>query len=892
MANPLPRLTVLGALACAGHAQQVACEKFKLENGMTVILHEDHTLPVATVNLWYRVGAQDEPPRRSGFAHLFEHLMFMGTARVPGNQFDVLMEGGGGANNASTELHRTNYFSWGPAKLLPTLLWLDADRLEDMGNTMTQEKLDKQRDVVRNELRQNVENAPYGKAEEAVYKLAYPPTHPYYFGVIGTHEDLEAANVVNVRDFFANYYVASNASLVVAGDFKTADVKPLVTKLFGTLPAGAPVTRKYAAPTEPIPVKLDGTKRLSCIDAVQIPKVQMTWHSPVAYGPGDAEARLLAAVLSDGKSSRLYRRLVIQDGLASEVSASQHGYPLGSLFQVDAMVKPGVDLARVEAVIDEELAALCAKGPSPAELERAKATHEAHALSSLQSIARKADQMNEYEYYWGEPDSFRRDLERFQKVAPADVQGWAQRILVKDARVIVRVLPEKPDRAPSARDARPAEAPAAAFVPPQPESVTLANGMRVLVYHRPQLPLLVAHLLCKPGTILDAPGKQGLANLTARMLGEGSGELDALAFDEAVQAIGANFATYVDHETLHVDMSLLTRSQDRALGLFADAIRRPRFAAADFERVKSLVLEDLKRAADEPREIASRLANKLYWGEDVPYAWPTDGTQETVAKLTLADVKTAWATLLQPANCTLVVAGNLTGEAAKQAFERLLGDWTTQAERLVTRTGTFAAKKHDKLRVEIVDRPGATQTTILFCAPGVPLRDETRVPRHLLNTVLGGGFTSRLNQNLREEHGYTYGAGSRFVSQVHGGTFVASASVRGDATGAALGEFLKEFERIRRGDVQEGEAGKARETLLNESIQPLGSLAGLVGSAVNLLTHDLPLATLGADLAKIPATTTADLNALAAPAIAIDRGVLVLVGDKSVIEPQLERTLK
>lgn len=306
------------AAGSSAAGQDVKCEKYSLPNGMTVILHEDHSLPTVTINTWFRVGAQDEPPGRSGFAHLFEHLMFMGTARVPGNDFDVLMETGGGANNASTDLHRTNYFSWGPSSLLPTLLWLDADRLEDMGLQMNADKVNKQRDVVRNELRQSVENAPYGKANEMVNKLLFPPSHPYYTGVIGTHEDLEAANVTNVKDFFSTFYVPNNASLVVAGDFKSDEIKPLVASLFGTLPAGQHVTRKYTLPTEPIAVKLGEIRRFTCIDKVELPKVQFNYSSPRAYTAGDAEMTLAGSILASGKSSRLYTRLIIKEGLARD----------------------------------------------------------------------------------------------------------------------------------------------------------------------------------------------------------------------------------------------------------------------------------------------------------------------------------------------------------------------------------------------------------------------------------------------------------------------------------------------------------------------------------------------------------------------------------------------
>jgi len=386
-------------------AQTIEFEKYELPNGMTVILHEDHSLPVVGINTWFRVGSKDEAMGRSGFAHLFEHLMFMGTERVPGNQFDVLMESGGGWNNASTSFDRTNYFSNGPSSLLPTLLWLDADRLEDLARTMTQEKLDLQRDVVRNERRQSIENQPYGKAELAITEIMFPAGHPYHFEVIGTHEDLENAALQDVKDFYALFYVPNNASLVVAGDFDPGRIKPLIADLFGTLPRGIEPPHRSAPP-----VALDRVVRAVTLDAVQLPKVCFVYHAPPELEEGQAEMDLVAAVLGDGKSSRLYKRLIVQDALASEVSVYVYPAKLQSTFRIDVAALPGVDLDRIEAVVDEELARLPDDGIPAAELEPRKAAIELAKLAALQSVAARADKLNEYEYHWGNPDGFKRDL--------------------------------------------------------------------------------------------------------------------------------------------------------------------------------------------------------------------------------------------------------------------------------------------------------------------------------------------------------------------------------------------------------------------------------------------------------------------------------------------------
>ncbi|MCA9253081.1 MAG: insulinase family protein, partial [Phycisphaerales bacterium] len=354
---------VLALTALPARAQNVAYEKYVLDNGMTVILHEDHSLPAACINLWYRVGSKDEAVGRSGFAHLFEHLMFMGTRRVPDGDFDTLMESGGGWNNATTSEDRTNYFSMGPAELLPTLLWLDADRLEDLGKEMTLEKLDKQRAVVRNERRQSVENVPYGKANHAIYQIMFPEGHPYHGTVIGSHEDLESATVDDVKNFFATYYVPSNASLVVAGDFDPNEIKPLVNRLFGTLPRGSEVIHAEAKP-----VQMKASKTLTYTDNVQNARTHLVYHSPARFQPGDAEMDLAAEILASGISSRLYQELIYKNDLATDVSAYQASSLLGSLFFIEATAKPGVELQAIEDVIDQTVATFLKDGPTNDEL--------------------------------------------------------------------------------------------------------------------------------------------------------------------------------------------------------------------------------------------------------------------------------------------------------------------------------------------------------------------------------------------------------------------------------------------------------------------------------------------------------------------------------------------
>ena len=438
-------LLFLASLCTAAQdVPRIPFEKYKLANGLTVILHEDHALPLVAVNILYKVGSRFEEPKRSGFAHLFEHLMFMGTDRVPTKMFDAWMEQEGGANNAWTSEDRTDYYDVGPARTLPLLLWLEADRMSALDDTMTQQKLDAQRDVVRNERRQTSENTPYGKAELRLPELLYAPDHPYHHPVIGSHEDLEAATVDDVKAFFRRWYSPSNASLVIAGDFDKTKVKPLVEAFFGWMQKG----QIPAAPAASAP-KLDRAVRETLEDNVQLPKVIMAWHSPAHFAKGDAELDLLSSVLERGKVSRLYKALVYDKKLAQEVSAGQQSSDLSGVFRVEAIARPGVTLEKLEAAIDAELVKLAKTPVTEAELSRAKNQFETAFVNRLQSVHERATTLNLYEGSVGDPGHAQKDLERYRNATAADLLAIAKTTLNLDARVVLRVVPKAAPKAAS-----------------------------------------------------------------------------------------------------------------------------------------------------------------------------------------------------------------------------------------------------------------------------------------------------------------------------------------------------------------------------------------------------------------------------------------------------------
>lgn len=879
MHKPFPALLTL-ACACLALGQDITVEKYRLGNGMTVILHEDHSLPVVAVNLWYHVGSKDEPPHRTGFAHLFEHLMFTGTKRVP--KFDFVMEGGGGQNNASTTEDRTNYYDSGPSNLLPTLLWLEADRMEGLGAAMDQKKLDLQREVVKNERREDFDNAPYGPAHLAIDPIMYPVGHPYHIPVMGLNEDLNAATVQDVKDFFSTYYVPNNVSMVVAGDFATAQVKPLIAKLFGTLPRRDDPIHRMAPPTP-----FEGVQRVTMVDKVQVPKVIMVWHSAPAYSHGDIMMNLTGSILADGVSSRLYQKLVVERNLASDVTAMQDSRMLGSLFSIEVTATPNASLDDVENTVDGVLADYVKDGPSALELKSQAARIEYGTLSNLQNIEDVADSLNEYEYFLGEPNSFRRVLDLYRSASTRDVRDEARATLRPDARLILRVIPEVRPLDVGARDTRPTDWPPKDFPLQKPAHFKLSNGIAVSYWREPELPIMQVCTVFKDPGLLNPPARAGLTALTARMLDQGGGKFDPMTFDNALSLIGSDVSVSSTRRGILMSLSALESKFDKALDYYATAMRSPRFDPGDWERVLSDYEEGLSEGLDDPITVARHVSSAELFPATSPYAMPGEGTTATVKSLRLDDVKATYGNYVNPRTAAIFAAGSLDEDTCKAMLEKHLGSWSS-GEVKGEAPPTATEPHTDGLKVFVVDKPGASQTVIRFLLPAPNSGDPGRLALRGLSAVLGGVFTSRLNNNLREQHGYTYGAGSDIAMDPWIGLFVATANVRADVTGPSVEEFLAELSRIRTGDVSDGEAQKARLSMRSQLVQSLSGPVGVVNTAVGLWLDGRDFDSLDQDLAKIAEMKASDINAVSKLGVQIDHGVLVLVGDKDLILGQIK----
>ena len=881
-------------------------EKYKLKNGLEVILSEDHTLPLVSVNIWYHVGPANEKAGRTGFAHLFEHMMFEGSQHVGNKAHIAYLEGAGATDiNGTTNFDRTNYYETIPANQLELALWLESDRMGYLLGTLDIEKLANQRDVVRNERRQSVENAPYGLAEEALVHLMLPKSHPYYAEVIGSHADVEAAKLEDVREFFQQYYTPNNATMAIVGDFDKAAVKGLVEKYFGSIPAG-PAVPKIDVNTPSV----SSERRATVTDQVELPRVYMSWLAPPVFAAGDAECDFYAQILGGGKSSRLYQSLVYEKQIAQDVSTSVEETKLGSIFELTATAKPGVKPQELEKAIDEAIGKLAAEGPTQAEVERARNLTETALVRGLERTNGIANRLNYYNQFLGTPDYFAKDIARFDAVKPADVQRVAQTIFKKESRGVVYAVPgekviedvaktsdqENKKQAAAAgpsqvtmpdetwRANAPKAGPAPKFTLPVPEQAKLPNGLTVLLVERHNLPLVSATLYTMSGSELNPLEKPGLSSFVADMLTEGTTNRSALRFAEDADQIGATISAGAGYSSGTVGLSSLSWNAGAALELMSDAALHPAFAEKEVERVRNRRVTAVLQENDEPFQLAQRTGSRLVFPNS-PYGFSAIGTEASNKGMSRADLSGFWQKAYVPANAVLAIAGDLTLSEAKTLATKYFGAWSGAA----SAPASLATPAAPARSVAIVDKAGAPQTFLLAVGLGAKRSTPDYVPLEVMNTALGGLFSSRINMNLREEHGYTYGAQSFFNYRRFVGPFLAGGAIRTDVTAPATHELFKELTRIRESELTPEELQKAKDSFSKSLVglfETTGDTASTIGGQ---FVFGLPLDYYRDLPAQIDKVTAADALKVAKQYIHPDRIVVVEVGDRAKIEPELKK---
>jgi zinc protease len=892
-----------GAVTSAPPRVDLDFQKYTLPNGLEVILHEDHRLPIVAVNLWYHVGPANETAGRTGFAHLFEHMMFQGSGHVGDDQHFKLLEGAGASFiNGTTDFDRTNYMEDIPSNQLELALWLESDRMGFLLDRLDQAKLSNQQDVVRNERRQSVENQPYGLVEEELFHQLFPQGHPYYASIIGSHEDIQAAKLEDVRDFFRRYYAPNNASIAIVGDIDVAATRALVEKYFGSIPRGPAVT--------PVDVKtppIASERHVVVRDKVELPRLYLAWITPPIFQPGDAEADLTARILGGSKASRLYRSLVFDKKIAQTVTAHEQSLQLGSIFQISATAKPGHTAEELQKAIDAELAIFAASGPTPEEVAAAQNALYAATVLSLENLGSMfgvANRLNTYNHFVKDPGYLNQDLARYAALRPESLKAFAASQLSPAHRVVVhgipgeKALPPNPPASP-APEAAAVAAPAPAGEPwrsevpkpgptpqaklPAAHSFQLPNGLTVYWIESHALPIVAGQLVVRSGSAADPAGLPGLAAFTAAMLDEGTETRDALAIATQLEGLGANLTTGSNFDGSYVTFDVLKPNAEQALAIVADVALGPTFPEKDVERVRGDRLTTLLQQRDSPFQTAFRVMYPALYGLAHPYGHTPLGSEEALRRITRDDIAAFYRSSYSPANAALVLAGDLTEADVRRLATQAFGEWSGPA---VAAPAT-PAPAPIRERVVLVDMKGAPQTTIGIAQLAVKRSDPDFERLTVMNTVLGGLFSSRVNLNLRERHGYTYGASSSLGETRGVAPLFVGSAVRADVTGASVREMLGEAQAMTQAEVTPAELALAKDSIARSLPALFETTRSAVGTVGQLFLFDLPPDYYAGLPGRLSSMTAGEVFDATRHHLAPDRMLIVAVGDRAQAEPQI-----
>jgi zinc protease len=864
----------------------IAFTEYTLDNGLRLIVHEDTKAPIVTVNIWYHVGSKNERPGKTGFAHLFEHLMFNGSENFNEEIRKPLERAGVTGMNGTTYFDRTNYFETVPKNVLDMTLWLESDRMGHLLGVVDDAKLTQERGVVQNEKRQS-ENQPYGQAFNHILRNVFPPQHPYSWSPIGSMEDLDAASLEDVHEWFRTYYGPNNAVIVIAGDVRPEEALEKVEHYFGDIPPGPPIA-KYDSWT----VKLDGDKREVLEDRVPQARLYKVWGAP-HYVSEDTELLQLAdGVLGGGKNSRLFERLVYADQVATDVSSSLMAVEIGGLYLLQASAQPGTSLDDVEQAMNEEIARFLEEGPTAEELERVRTEITAGFIRGVERIGGfggKSDVLAENAVYTGDPGFFRTSLERLERATPASVKAAANRWLSAGAYHL-EIQPYPNLEAASAGADRSAL--------PQPsgypdvdfaefERGRLANGMELIVATRTAVPVVNFSLRLDAGYASDQFSEPGTANLTMSMLDEGTRNRSALEISDELARLGAQLGAGAGLDTSVVFLSSLTENLDPSLAVYADVILNPEFPEHELERLRKATLAQIAQEKTQPVGIALRVLPALMYGDDHAYSMPLtgSGTEEAVSRITRERLVDHHRTWFKPDNAVMIVVGDTTMKEIQPKLEKAFARW---------RPGTVPQKniadvaEPEREQVFIVDRPGAEQSIIVAGNIAPPAGEGNEIAIESMNEILGGSSSARIYSNLRKDKHWSYGAFSLLLTAKGPRPFIAYAPVQTDKTMESMAELKRELSGYL-GDNPPTEDELARVVAASTlSLPGRWETAQAVASDIaEIVTYDLPDDYWDTYAERVRNLSLDELNEAAQAVIKPERLLWVVVGDRKVIEPRI-----
>lgn len=888
----------------SGDEVVIPYEKYLMDNGLTLVIHEDHSDPIVKVDVTYHVGSAREEIGKSGFAHFFEHMMFQGTDHVADEEHFKIVTEAGGTLNGTTNNDRTNYFETLPSNQLETALWLEADRMGFLLDAVTQEKFEVQRETVKNERGQRVDNAPYGRIFEMLGKNLYPYGHPYSWPTIGYLEDLNSVDVNDLKNFFLRWYGPNNAVITVGGDVNPQDVIKLVEKYFGNIPRGPEVKNMAKKPAT-----LDKDRYVHYVDNnIRFPALLLSYPTVEENHPDAAALGCLAEIIGQGKNSFFYKRFV-KTQKAIQSSIFNNNSELSGEIIMFVLPFPGQSLSDFENEIKEALVDFEKSGITQEAIDRFKAQYEANTINGLASVDGKVAQLAHYQTFTGNPNYIKKELEAYRAVTMADVKRVYETYIKNKPAVILSVVPEGQEGIVAKasnyeinkkteglrkvnydglvynkpkdtfdRSKRPASGTNPVVKVPEYYTKTLKNGLKVIGTQMTETPTTALQIRIEGGHRAEASmaDKAGVASLMAAMMNEGTKNFSAEELSNALDLLGSSVSVGSNNSEVIVYVQTLTKNLDATLKIVEEVMLKPAFADEDFDRLKKQQIENISAGAKQPAAIADKVFGKLLYGDDI-YATPSEGTVETVTNITLADVKAFYAKYFSPKMATAVVVSS-NSEKSVMAKLSFLNSWSGEKVELAP---LAKIELPAKTKVYLVDKPNAPQSEIrIGYLTDLPY-DATGeyFKTNLMNYTMGGMFNSRINLNLREDKGYTYGARSGFSSGTLPGPFQASAGVRADATAESVVEFMREMTTFRTQGITTDEVAFLKKSIGQRDALKYETPSQKAGFLNQIVKYDLDKNFVKNQQKILAGISKREIDELAKKYVKTDNMYIVVVGD-------------
>ena len=902
------------ASAKANQAElSIPFEKYQLDNGLTIILHQDKSDPIVAISTIVHVGSNREKPGRTGFAHFFEHMAFNDSENVPQGANRKMIEELGGTRNGGTWSDGTIYYEVVPKDALEKLMWIDSDRLGFMINTVNEGALEREKQVVKNEKRQRVDNQAYGHTGHVIRKNLYPVGHPYNWTVIGDLEDLQAATLADVKEFYNQYYGPANATLVIAGDIEIDETKKMVEKWFGEIKKSEPI-----ADLKPMPVTLKESKKLYHLDTfAKVPEIRITYPTVEQYHKDSYALSALGEILSQGKRAHLYKEIVETQKLAPSVSSYQSSDELAGTFTFRVRANAGVDLDNVEAAIQTALANFESKGFSDNDLQRIKARQETQFYNGISSVLNKAFQLGSYEEYAGDPGFISKDIENIKAVTRDDImrvykkyikgQNFvmtsfvpkAEEKLIVDGSTKANVVEEKivqgaekdfdSDQVATYQKtetkldrSEPPLGKTPVVTVPTVNTAQADNGLEIFSIEHTELPLVNFSLRIDGGAWLESAENLGAANLMAMLMNEGTKNKTPEALEDAIGLLGASINISAGQSGIFVSGNTLARNYAATMALVSEMLLEPRWDEKEFERLKAAQLNSIKQQEARPFSVASRAFYSQLYGDKHRAGLPTDGTSESVAKLTLADLKAFYAKSFSPKSAALHVVGDIKQDQVIKGITPLTTQWKGEAIAMPT---FDAPKAVEKPQVYFVDIPEAKQSVIIAGKPALKGNDPDYYRFNVAQNRLGAGGSARLFQTLRIEKGYTYGAYSQIGQRHYTAPFLAYSQVRANVTLESL-EIFKDLIANYDETFTEKDLETTKNLLVKRNTRNFETINNLIGMLQQVSQFDLPYDFIEKQQAELEAMSIDDVRNVYQKYAEEQKMIYVVVGDAKT---QLER---